>query len=139
MGGQGGAFENFCKFGQIWARFKIFWAKLRIFLVFVLDFSGNYYIFSGKKGQPPRAQVARYAYAQKLSEIHTPQDMELFFNFRIDYFLCISIIIPYYDTSLLIMNLVHMLVDTFCYLVHSFFPDCLKGKQKTNGSYQCPN
>ena len=51
------AFENFCKFGQIRARFKIFLGKfgqsLGYFWSFVLDFLGNYSIFSGKKGQPP--------------------------------------------------------------------------------------
>ena len=51
------AFEKFCKFGQIRARFKIFSGKfgqsLGYFWSFVLDFLGNYLFFSGKKGQPP--------------------------------------------------------------------------------------
>ena len=63
-GGPGGcsppAFENFCKFGQIRARFRSFSGKfgqsLGYFWSFVLDFLGNYSIFFGQeRSAPPRA------------------------------------------------------------------------------------
>ena len=61
------AFENFCKFVQIRARFRFFLGKfgqsLGHFWSFVLDFLGNYSIFFGQERSAPCTQVARYTYA----------------------------------------------------------------------------